>query len=815
MGVPGPLPDPDAEDAPQREYDLRDVFDALRYVVKTGCQWAFLPHDFPPWTAVYQQARRWVAAGVFEEIAHDLRMILRLVDEREAQPTAAILDGRTLQSTPESGGRAGYDGAKKKKGSKVHIAVDTLGHLLALKVTAANEQERAQVAELAAKVQEVTGGTVEVAFVDQGYTGDAAAEQAAGERHPAGGGEAHRGQEGVRAVAAAVGGRADVRLARPVPPPGPRLRTADRNARRLALARLPHPAAAQARAPKCITGSSPQAADGLRVDRDGRPVGGDADGTPVLRPGRAGERHHPDPERKGGEPDLRRAGLRHDLRLLRGQGVFAEGEGEGGERLPDPDQAEGPGAVIRNAARGDRRSRRCGLGEPAGPTPHRYNNRFRDSSEGRFPMADWQRTHTCGELRETHVGQTVTLNGWVNTYRDLQRTRCSSTSATATASRRSSSRPTTPELFEAANELGRECVLSVTGDRPQAAAGQGAARHRHRARRSRRRRRCASSTAARRCRSSVTEFPDEELANEDLRLQYRYLDLRRPIAAAHADPAAPAEQGHPRLPRRAAASSEIETPLLGKSTPEGARDYLVPSRVFHGEWYALPQSPQLYKQLLMVAGYDKYFQIARCLRDEDLRADRQPEFTQLDVEMSFVERDDVLRRHRGAGGGHLREVPRREDRRLPFPRLTYADAMAKYGSDKPDLRFGLEIVDVTDLAGADRVPGVQGRDRGRRRRCAASTRRGRPTSSRNTDLKPGGELPKFVARRTRRKGLAWMKVEGDKFTGSIEKFFPDAVKAGAQGAAGRRGRATCCCSSPTRRRSSATRSGAADAPGTH
>jgi len=166
------------EDAPQREYPLRDVFDAVRYVVKTGCQWDFLPHDFPPASAVYQQARRWVSAGVFEEITHDLRMIVRLVEGREAQPTAAALDGRTLQSTPESGGRAGYDGAKKRNGSKVHIAVDTLGHLLALKVTAANEQERAQVAELAARLQEVTGGTVEIAFVDQGYTGEAAADQA-------------------------------------------------------------------------------------------------------------------------------------------------------------------------------------------------------------------------------------------------------------------------------------------------------------------------------------------------------------------------------------------------------------------------------------------------------------------------------------------------------------------------------------------------------------------------------------------------------------------------------------------------------------
>jgi len=166
------------EDAPQREYALRDVFDAVRYVVKTGCQWDFLPHDFPPSSAVYQQARRWVAAGVFETITHDLRLMLRMVDGREGQPTAAILDGRTLQSTPESGGRAGYDGAKKKKGSKVHVAVDTLGNLLALRVTAADEQERAQVAELTAKIREVTGGTVEIAFVDQGYTGVAAADEA-------------------------------------------------------------------------------------------------------------------------------------------------------------------------------------------------------------------------------------------------------------------------------------------------------------------------------------------------------------------------------------------------------------------------------------------------------------------------------------------------------------------------------------------------------------------------------------------------------------------------------------------------------------
>jgi len=165
------------EDAPQREYPLRDVFNAVRYVVRTGCQWRFLPHDFPPWTVVYQQARRWMQAGVLEAIAHDLRIILRLVLEREPQPSAVILDGRTLQSTPESGGRAGYDGHKKKHGSKIHAAVDTLGNLLAVLVTPANEQERAQVAVLATQLQEVTGNRVEVAFVDQGYTGDDAAQQ--------------------------------------------------------------------------------------------------------------------------------------------------------------------------------------------------------------------------------------------------------------------------------------------------------------------------------------------------------------------------------------------------------------------------------------------------------------------------------------------------------------------------------------------------------------------------------------------------------------------------------------------------------------
>jgi transposase len=167
------------EDAPQRDHPLREGFNGLRYVVKTGAPWRSMPNDLPPWPAVYQQSQRWLRAGVFEAMVHDLRALLRLAAGRPPEPTAVILDARTLQSTPESGARAGYDGHKKRKGSKTHIAVDTLGHLLALLVTPANEQERAQVAELAEAVQEVTGDTVELAYVDQGDTGDQPAADAA------------------------------------------------------------------------------------------------------------------------------------------------------------------------------------------------------------------------------------------------------------------------------------------------------------------------------------------------------------------------------------------------------------------------------------------------------------------------------------------------------------------------------------------------------------------------------------------------------------------------------------------------------------
>ena len=393
-------------------------------------------------------------------------------------------------------------------------------------------------------------------------------------------------------------------------------------------------------------------------------------------------------------------------------------------------------------------------------------------------MAEWQRTHTCGELRDTHVGQTVTLNGWVlisrkfgnQVFVDL-RDRYGLTQVVFEADN--------DELFKTAEKFGREWVLAVTGvvrpripgkERTEVATGRIEVE-------------AKGLTILNPCPPlpfSVTEFPDEEPANEDLRLQYRYLDLRRRSL-----------QGVLTLRHRMnkvirdymdeRGFLELETPLLGKSTPEGARDYLVPSRVFNGEFFALPQSPQLYKQLLMISGYDRYFQIARCLRDEDLRADRQPEFTQLDVEMSFVEIDDVLGLMEGLAADILMKchgvtVP------TPFPRLKYGDAMLRYGSDKPDLRFGLEIVDVSDIAAESEftvfksVLAAGGVVRVINAKAAAD-------KFSNSQLKPGGELPKFVEA-YKAKGLAWMKAEGDKLTGSIEKFFPDAVKAKLKAALG-------------------------------
>ncbi|HEX5038670.1 MAG TPA: aspartate--tRNA ligase [Candidatus Limnocylindria bacterium] len=303
------------------------------------------------------------------------------------------------------------------------------------------------------------------------------------------------------------------------------------------------------------------------------------------------------------------------------------------------------------------------------------------------------RTHTCGELRATHVGERVTLAGWVHRRRDHGhlaffdlRDRHGLTQVVTNADE-------APEAHAAAEPVRNEWVVQVSGvvrARPDGTANADLPTG-------------EIEVAVDRFEvlnpSKVPPFYiNEEQAglDESLRLAHRYLDLRRP----------PLQQrillrarlsGAIRRAMEADGFADIETPTLIRSTPEGARDFVVPSRVQPGEFYALPQSPQQLKQLLMVAGYDRYYQLARCYRDEDTRGDRQPEFTQLDLEMSFVAEDDVMTTVEKAVTGVSKEVlPDRPILHEPFPRLTYAEAMARYGSDKPDIRFGMELVDLTD-----------------------------------------------------------------------------------------------------------------------
>ncbi len=386
-------------------------------------------------------------------------------------------------------------------------------------------------------------------------------------------------------------------------------------------------------------------------------------------------------------------------------------------------------------------------------------------------MARWQRTHTCGELRDSDIGKTVVLNGWVNAYRDHGvfvfidlRDRYGISQVVFDPERGQ-------ELFRLAQGLRSEFVLSVEGivsprlpGKENAEMVTGLIEVK-----------VAQMEILNRCPTppfEVTEFAGDEQANEDLRLQYRFLDLRRPSL-----------QQTLRLRHRMnqvirdyldkRGFLEIETPLLGRSSPEGARDYLIPSRVTPGTWYALPQSPQLYKQLLMVAGYDKYFQIAHCLRDEDLRADRQPEFTQLDLEMTFVEMDDVLNVMEGLSA-EIFKACLNVTIDLPLPRLSYADVMLRYGSDKPDLRFSLEIQDVTAIVKESTFKVfLDTIEKGNVVR-ALNVKGGADKFS-NTDLKPGGKMTEFVSRYGA-KGLAYFKVEGEKLVSSLEKFFPKPVQ---------------------------------------
>lgn len=299
-----------------------------------------------------------------------------------------------------------------------------------------------------------------------------------------------------------------------------------------------------------------------------------------------------------------------------------------------------------------------------------------------------KRTHTCGQLRATDIGKTVTLNGWVDVRRDLGgvifidvRDRYGKTQVVFNPQR-------SPEAHKSAERLRNEYVISVTGKVERRPAGT----ENHALPTGEIDIMAESLTILNKAETPPFAIENEIDVNEELRLKYRYLDLRRPAMQKNLLVRNRMYQiTHDYFNRLQFV--EIETPMLMKSTPEGARDYLVPSRIHRGKFYALPQSPQTYKQILMVAGFDKYVQITKCFRDEDLRADRQPEFTQIDLEMSFVDEDDVMNVTEGLIARFFKEI-KGIDMPVPFPRLTYNEAMETYGTDKPDMRFGLKLVNL-------------------------------------------------------------------------------------------------------------------------
>ena len=372
----------------------------------------------------------------------------------------------------------------------------------------------------------------------------------------------------------------------------------------------------------------------------------------------------------------------------------------------------------------------------------------------------FKRTHTLGELRKTNLGESVNLNGWVNTVRlhgqvvfvDL-RDRYGKTQIVFDAESFSSD-------FEAVKKLSMEDVLSVQGkvtDRAESAINP--------------------NMETGEIEVAVSDYiilneaaplpfvlSDRDSAEENLRLKYRYLELRmeelqRNMLIRHET--YQAVRGY--LSGRDFV--EIETPVLMKSTPEGARDYLVPSRIHQGKFYALPQSPQIYKQILMIANYDRYFQIVKCFRDEDLRADRQPEFTQIDIEMSFIDEEDIFAHMEGLTC-HVFKSVRGVELPTSFPRLTYLEAMETYGSDKPDLRYKMKLQDVkefTDVSdfnafkSAEKVKGLVVED-------------GAKYSRKIID-----ELTDFV-KKYKAKGLAWMKGENGSLTSGISKFFSEELQ---------------------------------------
>ena len=384
------------------------------------------------------------------------------------------------------------------------------------------------------------------------------------------------------------------------------------------------------------------------------------------------------------------------------------------------------------------------------------------------PLRGRKRTHRCGDLRAEHAGEKVRLMGWAHRVRDHGgvlfldlRDRYGITQVVFRPEKLA------PPMLEKARSIGSEYVVLVEGQAKARPPGSENAELTTGAMEVE-----ADSVAILNV-SRTPPFPldDEGSASEDLRLRYRYLDLRREslkssIIFRHDITRSVreylSEQGF----------LEIETPLLVKPTPEGARDYVVPARLHPGKFYALPQSPQLYKQILMVAGFDRYFQIARCLRDEDLRADRQPEFTQIDLEMTFVVEDDVFE----AVEGTLASIFRRNMGRelpVPFPRITYDEAMARFGSDKPDLRIPFEIRDLTDVLGESGFEIFRAAKAGAPKTATLVLPvPGLATASRR-------EIDAFeaVAKQAGAGGLAWARVKGEGLDGGVAKHVTGGVLA--------------------------------------
>jgi len=376
------------------------------------------------------------------------------------------------------------------------------------------------------------------------------------------------------------------------------------------------------------------------------------------------------------------------------------------------------------------------------------------------------RTHTCGELRKEDVGDSVTLCGWVDSYRDHSgvlfvdlRDRYGKTQIVFGPESGS-------DTQDLARQLRSEYVLKVqgtVGERPEGTQNRKLETGEIEVR-------AEKLVVLNRSLVPPIQPGSLELPGEDIRLRYRYLDLRRPVMQQVL------KLRHKMLHLMrgyfdALDFLEIETPMLGRSTPEGARDYLVPSRIHPAAFYALPQSPQLYKQILMIAGYDRYMQVARCFRDEDFRADRQAEFTQLDLEMTFVDSDDVMGIVEG-GIARLAKAILGIDLQLPLPRLPYAEAMERFGHDAPDMRFGMEITDLTDLAAeCDFRVFRSVADAGNRVRGINASEAAVRFSRKGID-----ELTEFVVQNSGAKGLAWFKVEeGGKLASPIAKNFSESL----------------------------------------